>query len=101
MLKDVLSQTVPRLKTSPLLGGTATEVTNCLFAELMGIKDMIGTVNDRVGNMQSEIGSVKEKMNTMQNDNKAWYEKLIKVEDDLTEVKSSVEMAHNLIKGRI
>ena len=70
---------------APVVGSTPNEVTNRLFTELLGIKEMIGSVDAKVDRIETE--------------NIKWHQRMESVEKDLGEVKSSLEMAHNLINN--
>ena len=65
------------------IGETAADVIKKMYTELIGIKTVLGTVDDKMENMKQE--------------NKAWINKLCAIEKDVTEVKRSVELAHNMI----
>ena len=61
-----------------------------MFSEIIGIKTTVNTMNNSITLLQN-------KMEMIQEDNQVWKQKLGLLENDITEVKASVEMVHNLI----
>ena len=61
-----------------------------MFSEIIGIKTTVNTMNNSITLLQN-------KMEMIQEGNQVWKQKLGLLENDITEVKASVEMVHNLI----
>ena len=62
-----------------------------MFQEMMGMKNGM----DNVG---TQIALMNNRMEQMQQDNNIWKSKLAMIEKDCSDLKISVEMAHNLVR---
>ena len=63
-----------------------------LLNEMKGIKSSITDVNTNVVNLDGKV-------NMLQDESKQWWSKMLQVEKDVSDMKDSLEMAHNLINA--
>ena len=88
----------PRKKQVVEVGqNTDEDIMHKMFQEMRNIKTSIDSMCTKVENVDMKVEQLDTKVLSMQNDNKIWTEKMVQIEKDLSDVKDSVEMAHNLI----
>ena len=61
-----------------------------MYEELLGMKSVVNGMN-------SKINEVNEKVENIQSENNEWKQKVLQIEVEVSELKESVEMAHNLV----
>ena len=62
-----------------------------MYNEIMGIKSMVGKVDAKLENVDSKVKKLYE-------ESELWKSRLAGVEQDVADLKSSVEMTHSLVK---